>query len=95
MSLSLQDVERVARLARIAVTADEALAWQQQLNGVFGLIASMQAVDTHDIMPMAHALDVSQRMREDTVTECDQREKFLALAPQSAEGLYLVPQVIE
>ncbi|WP_124948590.1 Asp-tRNA(Asn)/Glu-tRNA(Gln) amidotransferase subunit GatC [Sulfuriferula thiophila] len=95
MSLTLQDVKRVATLARIAVNDDEAVAYQQQLNGIFGLIAEMQAVDTTGVEPMSHAQDLSQRLRDDVVTEVDQHEKFQAIAPQVAAGLYLVPQVIE
>ena len=95
MSLTLQDVKRVATLARIAVTEDEAVAYQQQLNGIFGLIAEMQAVDTTGVEPMSHAQDLSQRLRDDVVTETDQHEKFQAIAPQVAGGMYLVPQVIE
>jgi aspartyl/glutamyl-tRNA(Asn/Gln) amidotransferase subunit C (EC 6.3.5.-) len=95
MSLTLQDVKRVATLARIAVNDAEAIAYQQQLNGIFGLIAEMQAVDTAGVEPMSHAQDLSQRLREDVVTETDQHEKFQAIAPQVEGGLYLVPQVIE
>ncbi len=95
MSLTLQDVKRVATLARIAVNDVEAAAYQQQLNGIFGLIAEMQAVDTTGVEPMSHAQDLSQRLRDDVVTEVDQHEKFQAIAPQVEGGLYLVPQVIE
>lgn len=95
MSLTLQDVKRVATLARIAVNDDEAAAYQQQLNGIFGLIAEMQAVDTTDVEPMSHAQDLCQRLRDDVVTETDQHEKFQAIAPQVDDSLYLVPQVIE
>ena len=95
MSLTLLDVKRVAQLARIAVSEAEAVTYQQQINGIFSLIAQMQAVDTRGVEPMAHAQDLSQRLREDVVTETDQHEKFQAIAPQVAAGLYLVPQVIE
>ena len=95
MSLTLQDVKRVATLARIAINDAEAVAYQQQLNGIFGLIAEMQAVDTTGVEPMSHAQDLSQRLREDVVTETDQHEKFQAIAPQVEGGLYLVPQVID
>lgn len=95
MSLTLHDVKRVAMLARIAVTDEEAAAYQQQLNGIFGLIEAMQAVDTTGVLPMSHAQDVHQRLRDDTVTETDQHEKFQAIAPQVEAGLYLVPRVIE
>ncbi len=68
---------------------------RSQLSGIFELIAEMQAVDTKGIAPMSHAQDLPQRLREDTVTETDQRELFQSIAPQVEAGLYLVPQVIE
>ena len=95
MALSLDDVKRVAHLARIAVDDAEAQAVLSQLNGVFGLIAEMQAVDTRGVVPMSHALDVVQRLRVDAVTEADQRALFQSNAPQVEDGLYLVPRVIE
>ncbi len=95
MSLSLADVEKVARLARLAMSEQELLAAQAQLNNIFGLIAEMQAVDTKNIEPMSHAQDLAQRLRQDQVTEINQREAFQAIAPQVEHGLYLVPQVIE
>jgi aspartyl-tRNA(Asn)/glutamyl-tRNA(Gln) amidotransferase subunit C len=95
MSLSTDDVKKVARLARLAMTDAEVDAAQAQLNGIFGLIADMQAVNTDGIKPMSHAQDLSQRLRDDVVTEPNQREAFQAVAPQVEAGLYLVPQVIE
>ncbi len=95
MSLSLADVEKVARLARLAADDQELRTAQTQLNNIFGLIAEMQAVDTKGIAPMSHAQDLAQRLREDRVTETDQREAFQAVAPQVEAGLYLVPKVIE
>jgi aspartyl-tRNA(Asn)/glutamyl-tRNA(Gln) amidotransferase subunit C len=95
MSLSLDDVRRIARLARIRIDDEEAGRYQSQLNDIFGLIVEMQAVDTTGIEPMAHARDVHQRLREDAVTEADRREAFQAVAPQVEAGLYLVPKVIE
>ena len=95
MSLSLQDVQRIAHLARIRVDEAEAAAYQTQLNGIFGLIEEMQAVDTCGVLPMSHAQDLSQRLRADVVSESDHRAAFLAVAPQVENGLYLVPKVIE
>jgi aspartyl-tRNA(Asn)/glutamyl-tRNA(Gln) amidotransferase subunit C len=95
MSLSLQDVARIAHLARIRVSADEAEAYRDQLNGIFDLIAQMQAADTAGIVPMAHAQEVFQRLRTDAVSEADRRAAFQAIAPQVEAGLYLVPKVIE
>lgn len=95
MSLALSDIQRIARLARIRTTEQEAASLRDQLNGIFGLIAEMQAVDTAGIPPMAHAAESSQRLRVDEATEPDQREKFQAIAPAVDAGLYLVPKVIE
>ena len=95
MSLSLQDVQRIAHLARIRVDEAEAAAYQTQLNGIFGLIEEMQGVDTCGVLPMAHAQDLSQRLRADVVSESDHRAAFQSVAPQVESGLYLVPKVIE
>jgi aspartyl-tRNA(Asn)/glutamyl-tRNA(Gln) amidotransferase subunit C len=95
MSLTTQDVQKVARLARLAMSDSEIEAARSQLSGIFSLIAEMQAVDTSGIEPMSHAQDVAQRLREDVVTAANQREAFQAFAPQVESGLYLVPQVIE
>jgi aspartyl-tRNA(Asn)/glutamyl-tRNA(Gln) amidotransferase subunit C len=94
MSLCLEDVKRIAHLARIAVSEAET-AVLGQLNGIFGLIEEMQAVSTADIEPMSHAQDVVLRLREDVVSEGDQHELFQSVAPQVEAGLYLVPKVIE
>ncbi len=95
MPLSLQDVQRIAHLARIRVDEAEAAGYQTQLNGIFGLIEEMQGVDTCGVLPMAHAQDLSQRLRADVVSESDHRAAFQAVAPQVENGLYLVPKVIE
>jgi aspartyl-tRNA(Asn)/glutamyl-tRNA(Gln) amidotransferase subunit C len=95
MSLSIDDVKRIAKLARIRVSEDEAAGYQTRLNGIFGLIESMQAVDTAGVEPMSHAQDLAQRLRPDAVTEPNRREAFQAVAPQVEDGLYLVPKVIE
>lgn len=95
MSLTTQDVQKVARLARLAMNENEIEVARSQLSGIFTLIAEMQAVDTSGIEPMSHAQDLSQRLRDDVVTEANQREAFQAIAPQVEGGLYLVPQVIE
>ena len=95
MSLTIEDVKRVAHLARIAVTEDEANDVLAKLTGIFKLIEDMRKVDTAGIAPMSHAADVSLALREDAVTESDQRELYQAVAPATADGLYLVPKVIE
>jgi len=95
MSLSSEDIKRIARLARIRVSDTEAAQTRDQLNGIFGLIETMQNADTTGIAPMAHAQDLSQRLRPDVAREPDQRAAFQAVAPQVEHGLYLVPKVIE
>ena len=95
MSLSIEQVQRLARLARIEISPPEAEQSRDQLNGIFALIEQLQAVDTRGIEPMAHAVDVAQRLREDIVSESDRREAYQAVAPEVEAGLYLVPRVVE
>ena len=95
MTLSVNDVKRIADLAYIEISEDEAKATLTQLSGIFNLIETMQAVDTSTVEPMSHAQSVVQRLREDEITETDQRELCQSIAPQVEAGLYLVPQVIE
>ena len=95
MSLTLDDVRRIARLARLDVSAAEAEKTRDQLNGILSFIEQLQSVDTAGIEPMAHAVDVVQRLRPDVATEPDRREAFQAVAPETEAGLYLVPKVIE
>jgi aspartyl-tRNA(Asn)/glutamyl-tRNA(Gln) amidotransferase subunit C len=95
MALSSEDIERLAYLARIEITPAEAGDVRQKLDRILDLVGRLQAVDTSGIVPMAHAQEVSLPLREDVVTETDQRELFQRLAPAVAHGLYLVPRVIE
>ncbi|MSQ49862.1 MAG: Asp-tRNA(Asn)/Glu-tRNA(Gln) amidotransferase subunit GatC [Betaproteobacteria bacterium] len=99
MSLTPDQLQRIAHLARIDVSPQEARDVTEQLNQVLGLIDQLQAVDSRGIEPMSHALDaqlaVQQRLRPDTVTEPDRRADYQALAPAVERGLYLVPKVIE
>ena len=104
MSLNINDIKRIAHLARIEINEQEAAETLTKLSGILGLIEQMQAVDTTGIAPMSHSQDVVQRLRDDVVTATNQREIFQTNAPVlgngSAEkavdsGLYLVPKVIE
>jgi aspartyl-tRNA(Asn)/glutamyl-tRNA(Gln) amidotransferase subunit C len=95
MSLSTDDVQRAAHLARIEITASEALDVRNKLAGVFQMIERMRAVDTTGIVPMSHAHDAMLPLREDRVTESDQRALHQRNAPAVEDGLYLVPKVIE
>ena len=95
MSLNKEGVARIAQLARIELSVAESATTQNQLNDILGFMARLQAVDTTNIEPMAHAVDVVQRLRPDLVTETDRRADFQAIAPEVEGGLYLVPKVIE
>ena len=95
MSLTPDDVRRLARLARIAIEPAEETAVLERLNRALGLIEEMRAVDTRGIEPMAHVVDTAQRLRPDEVRETDQRALYQSVAPAVEEGLYLVPKVIE
>ncbi len=95
MSLDAEEVEKIAHLARIAVTADEVDALKGELSGILDLVERMSGLDTSDILPMAHPLDMPQRLRPDVVTEENHREDYQAVAPAVENGLYLVPRVIE
>jgi aspartyl-tRNA(Asn)/glutamyl-tRNA(Gln) amidotransferase subunit C len=95
MSLTIEQVRRIASLARIELADDDAEATRAKLSGIFGLIEQMQAVDTTGVEPMSHPQDLAQRLREDAATETDRREAFQGIAPHTEAGLYLVPKVIE
>ena len=95
MPLTHEHVKRVAQLAQLEISADETEAIRAQLDDIIGLIAQLQAVDTQGVAPMAHVLDLGQRLRADVVTKSNRREDFLAIAPQTESGLFIVPKVIE
>jgi aspartyl-tRNA(Asn)/glutamyl-tRNA(Gln) amidotransferase subunit C len=95
MALERTDVENIAHLARLAIDPDDIPAYARDLSNILDLVEQMNAADTHEVVPMAHPLDTSQRLRPDQVTETDRRERFQAVAPQVEAGVYLVPKVIE
>ena len=93
--LSLDQIRRLADLARLELSDPEVAAMQQELSSILELVDQMAAVDTEGVEPMSHPQAAMQRLREDRVTEADERELFQSSAPQVEDGLYLVPQVIE
>ncbi|MBP1149498.1 MULTISPECIES: Asp-tRNA(Asn)/Glu-tRNA(Gln) amidotransferase subunit GatC [Methylocaldum] len=95
MSLNIDQVYKIAWLARLAIDAEKAAAYARDLTGILDFVEEMSTVDTSEVTPMAHPLDQAQRLRPDTVSETDQRELFQAHAPLVEAGLYLVPKVIE
>ena len=97
MAFTPEDVQRLAKLARIELNSEQVSATLGHLDNIFGMIADMRQINTDGIAPMAHACDVAQRLRTDAVTEgsLKQRDRCLALAPEAEAGLFLVPKVIE
>jgi aspartyl-tRNA(Asn)/glutamyl-tRNA(Gln) amidotransferase subunit C len=95
VALERKDVENIAHLARLAISEADIPEYARNLSSILALVEQMSAVDTAGVAPMAHPLDAVQRLREDQVTETDQREHFQAIAPAVEAGLYLVPKVIE
>ncbi len=95
MSLTANDVTKIAHLARLGIAEQDIEHYAKDLSGVLDLMTQMGQLDTTGVTPMAHPLDQMQRLREDQVTEANQREHFQAIAPQTEAGLYLVPKVID
>lgn len=104
MTISTEDIKKIAHLARLEINDNEADATLKKLSGILGLIEQMQAVDTTGIIPMSHSQDLSQRLRDDVITKTNEREAFQKIAPllgngvaeqAVSNGLYLVPKVIE
>jgi len=95
MSLDKTEVEKIAHLARLQIDPADVPEYATNLSNILDLVEQMDAVDTEGVDPMAHPTDAVQRLREDVVTETDQRDQFQAIAPQVENGLYLVPKVIE
>lgn len=95
MTINVDEVKKIAHLARLGLDEQELEAYANSLSRILGLIEQMNAVDTTGVEPMAHPLDVHLRLRDDKVTESDQREKFQKIAPATEAGLYMVPRVLE
>jgi len=95
MSIERSDVEKIAHLARLEVIEADVPEYVRNLSNILDLVAQMDSVDTDNVEPMAHPMEMAQRLREDVVTETDQRDHFQQIAPQTENGLYLVPKVIE
>ncbi|MGO2134618.1 Asp-tRNA(Asn)/Glu-tRNA(Gln) amidotransferase subunit GatC [Marinobacter sp.] len=95
MTISREDIEKVAVLARIRLDEEQIPALENDLGNILSLVDQLSAADTDNVEPLAHPLDAVQRLRADEVTESNQREAFQAIAPATENGLYLVPRVIE
>ncbi|HEV2212935.1 MAG TPA: Asp-tRNA(Asn)/Glu-tRNA(Gln) amidotransferase subunit GatC [Gammaproteobacteria bacterium] len=95
MSLTPDDVKAIARLARLSIAEQDIPAYAKNLSDILEFVAQLDKADTAAVQPMAHPLDMSQRLREDAVTEQVDRERYQQNAPQVEAGLYLVPKVVE
>jgi len=95
MSLTESDVNRIAHLARLGIEPERRAEYVRDLNTILDMVEQMARADVSGIEPMAHPLDMQQRLRADVVTETDRREQFQQCAPAVEAGLYLVPKVIE
>jgi len=95
MLLDRTDVEKIAQLARLAVSEAEKEGYAVDLSKILNLVEQMNAVDTDQVTPLAQPLDMVQHLRPDEPTEADQRDLFQRIAPATEAGLYLVPKVIE
>ena len=95
MSLDNTEVKRIAHLARLAIEEGDIAKYAHNLTNILDLVDQMSAVDTDNVKPMAHPLDTMQRLRDDLVTETNQRDHFQKVASAVENGLYLVPKVIE
>ncbi|MGQ9659576.1 MAG: Asp-tRNA(Asn)/Glu-tRNA(Gln) amidotransferase subunit GatC [Thermochromatium sp.] len=95
MALDPSDIDKIARLARLALAPEQRARYATELSRILDLVAQMEAVDTSGVEPMAHPLHMTQRLRPDVPTEPNRREHFQSIAPLTENGLYLVPKVID
>jgi aspartyl-tRNA(Asn)/glutamyl-tRNA(Gln) amidotransferase subunit C len=95
MTLKSDDVRNMAHLARLHIDEDKIDQYTHDLSSILALVDQMNQVDSSDVLPLANPLDAMQRLRNDEVTEIDERDKFQQIAPDVAEGFYRVPKVIE
>lgn len=95
MAFDKTEVEKIAQLARLHISDSEIDEVTGRITDILALIDQMQSVDTDTVVPLAHPLDLTQRLREDDVTEFNRRDELQLLAPDVEQGLYLVPKVIE
>ncbi len=95
MSLTANDVTQIAHLARLGIDKQDIDSYAKDLSGILDLMTQMSELNTDHVDPMAHPMDQVQRLRVDTISEPNNREKFMSIAPQTEAGLYLVPKVIE
>lgn len=95
MSISPEDIKKAAHLARLEFDAADAKVFEQKITNILKMVDELSELNTDDILPLAHPMDLTQTLRADVITESNERDLALAIAPLAEDGLYLVPQVIE
>lgn len=95
MVITETEVRKIAHLARLAMPDEYTDDYIKNLSNILDLVAQMETVNTDGVIPMAHPLDMVQRLRADVVTETNQRDYYQRIAPETQDGLYLVPKVLE
>lgn len=95
MSLSPEQIRQVAQLARLELNPEQVEPYARQLSNILEMVDRLSSVDTANVSPMAHPLDMVQRLRPDAISETDRRDDYQAIAPETQDGLYLVPKVLE
>lgn len=95
MSFSLEDIEKIADLARISINNEQTEQLSNDLSHIIEMVGQINRAKTDNVAPLANPLDATQPLREDVVTESNQREQFQAIAPNVHSGLYIVPKVID
>ncbi len=95
MKLNVEELHKVAHLARLSIHSKDEESYSQALSNILDLVGKMQSIDTKGVEPMTNPMDAMQRLRDDQVTESDQRDALQQLAPATQDGLYLVPRVVE
>ena len=95
MTIGKPEVEKIAKLAKLSVDESEISRYAKELSNILNFVERLSEIDTDGIIPMAHPLEMTQRLRPDKVTESNQRDEFQSCAPATVKGLYLVPKVIE
>lgn len=95
MKLNVEELHKVAHLARLSIHSKDEESYSQALSNILNLMDEMQSIDTQGVLPMVHPMDALQRLRSDQVTETDQHAYLQKLAPATENGLYLVPRVVE
>mgnify|MGYP000356013585 CR=1 FL=1 len=95
MSVGPEDIHKIAHLARLKIEEDKIIKISEDISNILSLVEQLQMTDTNNIEPMAHPMDATQTLRTDKVSEVDNRDKLQAVAPNTKDGLFLVPKVIE